>query len=172
MAINHIVGDVFATTAPILGHGVNLKGDMGGGIAALIAKKWKDTVYLPYEDACNNGGIALGGVLPTQTEGEGSLWVFNMATQVNPGRDARLEALKDSLAEAVNLAEEMGFDHMALPRIGAGIGGLTWDEVLNVIEAQSATSPHFVFDIYSLPEPAREKSGAKKVHEVNSLSHG
>ena len=127
-------GDLFEQGLPALAHGVNCRGGMGG-IAGLFAAKWPNMEY-EYQAVCAVGGLQPGDVLPWSAP-EGTV-IYNCATQLEPGADARLEAIEDSLAAAVHDAESRGIDRVGMPRIGAGIGGLLWSEVQEVVEKVGA----------------------------------
>lgn len=145
----HIVGDIFTTSLPAIAHGVNTKGLMGAGIARLIAERYPEVVK-PYKQACQDGSLLPGGFLytPTLTPGFG---IMNLASQNNPGKDARMEWLESSLWEAVRFAEETEMPGFAIPRIGAGIGGLEWVDVQELIRNVGDQTPLLV-ENWSLPD--------------------
>jgi O-acetyl-ADP-ribose deacetylase (regulator of RNase III) len=134
VAVTHRVGDLFGQGLPALAHGVNCEGSMGG-IAGQFARRWP-ALAEDYRERCANGQIVLGEVF-TWTAPDG-LVVYNLVTQPYPGPCAELFAIGTSLAAAVRHAEEHGIDQIGLPRIGAGIGGLEWDDVLAVIDEVGA----------------------------------
>lgn len=145
----HIVGDIFTTQLPAIAHGVNTKGLMGAGIARLIAHRFPEVVK-PYKEACYSGSLVPGGFLytPTLVPGFG---ILNLASQKNPGKDARLDWLESSLWEAVRYSEEAELPGFAIPRIGAGIGGLLWEDVQEVIRNVADQTPLLV-ENWSLPD--------------------
>lgn len=120
-----------------IGHGVNTCGIMGGGIAAAIAHKWPGIVA-PYEKACLDGTLALGN-FQLYVPDNGPL-IFNLATQWLPGADARLPALAMAVSKAAVFCLDNDIPHLALPRIGCGIGGLHWSNVRSVLHAISDDS--------------------------------
>lgn len=120
-------GDLFFSDAPALGHGVNVQGVMGAGVAKEFRALYP-AMYDEYVDACRSGALRPGGMLPWHDERRGR-WVYNLATQDEPGRTARLEWLESAAAAMVTHAETSGVRRVALPRIGCGVGGLRWDEV-------------------------------------------
>ena len=118
-------GNLFDTTAPAIGHGVNLEGNMGGGIAVLFKEKYPN-MYITYKDKCELNLIRPGAVMVWNG---GDHYVYNMATQVKPGPNANLMLVRYSAFHAAIDAMERGFDRIALPMIGCGIGGLVWEDV-------------------------------------------
>lgn len=138
MSVAHRTGDLFAQPdLDALAHGVNCLGAMGAGIAVLFKRRWP-AMYEEYAAACRTGNLAVGGHLPWRAPD--GLWVYNLASQHRTGADARLEAIEPSLRLAVAHAEENFVDSIGLPRIGSDIGGLTWADVLAVIETVGATT--------------------------------
>jgi O-acetyl-ADP-ribose deacetylase (regulator of RNase III) len=65
----------------------------------------------------------------------GRPWVFNLATQEHYWRDrATYEAIESALTRMRAQADDEGIESIALPRVGAGKGGLSWKKVKAVIE--------------------------------------
>jgi O-acetyl-ADP-ribose deacetylase (regulator of RNase III) len=118
-----------------------------GGIAGVFAAKWPQMKF-EYQAVCSVNGLQPGDVFPW-TGPDGTV-IYNCATQMEPGADARLGAIEDSLMAAVHDAASRGIESIGMPRIGAGIGGLDWADVKEVIERVGAqTSVTLV--VVSLP---------------------
>jgi O-acetyl-ADP-ribose deacetylase (regulator of RNase III) len=144
----HKVGDIFTTDKPAIGHGVNLWGVMGSGIAVLVRRNFPE-IFAPYKKACNTKELAPGGMLPIFTK---DTWIFNLASQVKPGANASLDLLEKSVEESFRFAEETNVSGFALPRIGAGVGGLKWFDALEVLEFVTAKHPNVELEVWSLPD--------------------
>lgn len=127
-------GDLFTTTSTSLGHGVNTCGVMGAGIAKEFRRRWP-AMYREYVNACHaddpSRKLLAGGLLPWERPEGG--WIYNLASQDLPGRHARLEWLAESAERALSHADSHEVDTIALPRIGCGIGGLSWPDVQIVL---------------------------------------
>lgn len=145
----HVKGDIWdiariaAQAGPIaLGHGVNCRGVMGAGIALQFREQFP-TLY--------NGYMALfqdPTLLPENILGDRQMFsthlmvtplvsrpviAVNLFTQVNPGADARLDAIKKALDKTFEYFRAMVVTYpLIIPMIGAGIGGLHRDEVLGL----------------------------------------
>jgi O-acetyl-ADP-ribose deacetylase (regulator of RNase III) len=138
------IGDLFELLEAMdpavagVGHGVNLQGSMGGGIARLFARRYPG-LEPAYGRACASGELVLGGAFPWQAED--GRWVLNCASQVQPGADARLTAVADSVAAALDHAESVGLTQLLLPRIGCGIGGLRWPDVVTELDRVAELHP-------------------------------
>ena len=130
----HRQGDIFSTDARVIGHGVNLRGVMGAGIAAQFAQRFPD--MLPgYRAACENNELHLGSLMSWEVPVAWgpSFYVLNIATQVNPGPNADYEAVSKGVAQAIGWCGWMKIGTLALPRIGSGIGGLNEEIVESIL---------------------------------------
>lgn len=121
-----VEGDLFDADTPAIGHGVNLAGVMGGGIARVFANRYPEMVPT-YRQACLDGTLQLGGFQRFDAD-DGRL-IYNLASQDRPGADARYQALRDAVGAALADLLGLGISELALPRIGCGIGGLKWEWV-------------------------------------------
>jgi O-acetyl-ADP-ribose deacetylase (regulator of RNase III) len=125
MAIIHQTGDLFSAETPALMHGVNTKGLMGAGIAVRFREDFPE-MYEEYRRICKAGELLPGD---TFIYDAGEVVVYNAASQDKPGPDARLPWLISSVSVALADADERGFEFIAMPLIGCGIGGLVWEDV-------------------------------------------
>lgn len=142
--------DLFTSTAPALGHGVNTHGVMGAGIAVVVRASFPG-LFERYVEECSSGRLTPGKVhvfVPPHDWPTPQRAVFNMATQDRPGPYATLLWVRQAAGAALALADSYGFDRVAIPRIGCGIGGLRWNAVRTVLaDVERRHSAHFeVFD--------------------------
>lgn len=135
-----ITGDVFdpAHGFDAVGHGVNLKGVMGAGIAKTVSTRYP-AIMEPYRRACSTGELALGG--HQVWEAPDGLLIVNLATQQELGRDARLWAVADSVRSALDDLADRGVERFGVPQLGAGIGGLEWSTVRTCLQEVSVGHP-------------------------------
>jgi len=134
---------------------------MGKGIAKDIRNRWP-RMYDEYRRRCKNGHFVLGDVFVWEEEG---IVIFNLGTQRSWKTNAELPAIRKSLQTTVGLAKERGLDAIGLPKIGAGLGGLEWQEVKKFLQqlGDSTTVRLVVFEEYEsgmaasfhAPEPNR-----------------
>lgn len=139
-------GDMFTTSLPAFAHGCNTHGVMGAGVAKIVRARYSDAFY-PYKSACGNGTFVVGSMLPVFASG---MWVLNLATQDKPGPHANLEWIRTSLELAAEFCEAEGIAGFAMPRIGAGIGGLDWQDVYEVVVEVATAHPDVIIEIWSL----------------------
>lgn len=145
--IIHQTGDVFTTDARAIGHGVNVDGVMGSGIAVQFRERFPE-MYDEYRKLCKSGELAPGGIMVFEVAPK--LYVYNIASQDRPGANATYEWLAEGIRQAVKIAEADGLTKFAIPRIGSGIGGLNERQVETLIADIIAPSRVNV-EIWSLP---------------------
>jgi len=118
-------------------HGCNCAGAMGKGIAVEFKARYPQ-MYNEYKTLCSTGKFALGSVFEYYY-GDG--YVFNLGTQVSWTTRANLEAVEEAIEKMLSIASTLKVNKIALPKIGAGLGGLDWNEVKIVIEKAAANYP-------------------------------
>jgi O-acetyl-ADP-ribose deacetylase (regulator of RNase III) len=135
-------GDLFAAKGiHAWAHGCNCAGSMGAGIAVEFKRRFP-RMFEEYQARCSDGRFGLGDVFVWS---EGETTVYNLGTQEHWRKKAQLAALAKAVGRMVSLAEKGGVERIALPRIGAGLGGLDWPKVRGVLEeAGGATGVELV----------------------------
>lgn len=144
MGIIHKQGDVFTTDLPAVAHGVNTQGVMGAGVAKTVRARFPRT-YTVYRRHCHATTLRPGMMLPIQENGT---WVFNLASQDLPGAHARIDWLAKALDKAAWFCEQRGISGFASPQIGAGIGGLVWDDVYAEYERVAEKYPNVDIEVW------------------------
>lgn len=122
-------GDCFATTSPIMAHGVNTQGVMGSGFAAKVARLYPE-VREAYLAKHKKDGWKVGEIQVVEVAGHDSLKaICNIASQKYYGYDDKVYVSYDGLRDGLNLllgyAEDLGFG-VAVPRIGCGLANGDW----------------------------------------------
>lgn len=157
MPISYVAGDLFANQYQIqaLAHGCNCQGAMGAGIAKTFRARYP-AMYTAYRQRClaRPRQFNLGDVFLWK---DGQPWVFNLATQerYGHGQQASYEAIAEALRAMRQLADQEDIRSIAMPRIGAGLGGGGWDAVRVLIEQAFADWPGvlYVFETYQPAAP-------------------
>src|SRR5688572_11776777 len=134
MPVEYIAGDLFVNRvgAQALTHGCNCQGSMGAGIAVGFKERYPQ-MFEAYRAMCKAD--------PRQfNPSDCFLWmddspyVFNLATQENYWRSrATYEAVRTALINMRDQADDHRITTIAMPRIGAGHGGLSWKKVRAII---------------------------------------
>lgn len=136
--LTHIAGDLFEVGLSALGHGCNCRGSMAGGIAAQFRHRYP-VMHGEYQRRCRAGLFVLGDAW-AWTAPDGMV-VYGLATQDRPGRHADLAAVRSSVTAMLVDAERRGLVAVGVPRLGAGIGGLSWPVVERTLDEVVADSP-------------------------------
>jgi len=131
MSVKYISGDLFHHSLDAIAHGCNCEGAMGKGIALEFRSRYPE-MYQEYRRRCKAREFKLGSVFAWRSP-EGTI-IFNLGTQVSWRTKARLDAIRASVRRMVGASEQINLKTIGLPRIGAGLGGLDWDKVKEVLD--------------------------------------
>jgi O-acetyl-ADP-ribose deacetylase (regulator of RNase III) len=157
MPIEFVSGDLFANRfrARALAHGCNCQGSMGAGVATGFRDRYPE-MFAEYRRRCKAKPreFNLGDVFLWKAEDQP--WVFNLGTQERYWRGrAGYRAIEAALQGMREQADWEGIPSIAIPRIGAGHGGLSWKKVRAIIEKAFAdwAGTLYVYEEYQ-PEVA------------------
>jgi len=118
-------------------HGCNCAGAMGKGIAVQFKEKFP-VMYQQYKKLCKSGAFTLGDVFMYHY---GAGTVFNLGTQKSWTTKAELSAVDAAVNKMLQIARENQVNQIALPKVGAGLGGLNWESVKRIIDVGAAAYP-------------------------------
>lgn len=132
--IEYRTGDILAADAEALVNTVNCVGFMGRGIALQFKKAWPDN-FKAYAAACHSGEVQPGRMFVFET---GRLtnprFIINFPTKRHWRGRSRIEDIDAGLAALRAEILQRGIRSIAIPPLGAGLGGLDWNEVRVHIE--------------------------------------
>lgn len=154
--INLRTGDILKANAEAIVNTVNCVGVMGRGIA-LQFKKAFPANFRAYALACDSGEVQPGKMFIYDT---GSFtnprFIINFPTKRHWKGKSRIEDIDSGLAALARNISERGIKSVAIPPLGAGLGGLEWNDVRPRIEAALRDLPDLEVLIY-------EPNGAPEV---------
>ncbi|GAA4432491.1 macro domain-containing protein [Bremerella cremea] len=128
MTVRFVDGDIFETSPKVaLAHGCNCAGAMGKGIAVEFKRRWP-TMYKLYKEKCQSGEFQTGDLFAWEDPDSGRL-ILNLGTQKTWRTKATLEAIEGALQKALRKVQQENIETVCLPMIGAGLGGLTAEQV-------------------------------------------
>jgi O-acetyl-ADP-ribose deacetylase (regulator of RNase III) len=158
MPIQLVSGDLFVNRfkAQALAHGCNCQGSMGAGVAAGFRERYP-AMFAEYRRRCKAEPRAFNLGDAFLWKADEQPWVFNLGTQERYWRArASYEAIEKALKKMREEADREGITRIALPRIGAGHGGLSWRKVLAIIEKVFADwqGTLYVYEAYQAEEIA------------------
>jgi O-acetyl-ADP-ribose deacetylase (regulator of RNase III) len=155
MPVEYVTGDVFVNRfgAEALAHGCNCAGSMGAGVAVGFRERYP-AMFEEFRRRCRAKPkeFDLGAVFLWREPGAPA--VFNLGTQPQPGRGASYPVVETALKALRAAADEVGIRSVAMPRIAAGYGGLSWKKVRALIDSAFADWPGtvYVYDEYKAGE--------------------
>lgn len=125
---------------------------MGSGVALAIRNKWPQ-VYERYKIHCHPKHHGTADIIQINDE----LYVANCYTQHSYGRDGQRyadpEAIRSSLGQVFVFADMFNFLNVYGPRIGCGLGGLTFEkDVQPIFEELLGKYPNVILNICDLPK--------------------
>jgi O-acetyl-ADP-ribose deacetylase (regulator of RNase III) len=139
--IKYISGDLLSVEVEFIAQGVaegNQEG-LGTGLALKISKKWPD-VQTAFKRFARSGRFN-GGDLFVVEPVEGRPGVLYLATQPDMYH-ATVPYLRRAMKRLATWSVERGVTSVALPKIGAGLGKLSWDsEVKPLLEEHLSALP-------------------------------
>ena len=140
-------GDLLESTHTVLLHGCNAQGVMGSGVARQIRAKWPN-VYEIYSLRHRVFGLTLGDIVPVATI-DGKI-IVNGITQDFYGRTGDRFVDYDAVAAVIDRVDahvgSWGVTEVAMPRIGAGLGGGDWQVIENIIMRHAKNFLPVVYD--------------------------
>ena len=119
-------GDLFTSGAHTLVNPVNTAGVMGTGLAAEFRRRFPD-LDADYRRRCATGQLRLGQPYPYRTAA--GVQVINFPTKGDWRQPSQLADLDQGLAYLAAHADQWQLGSLAVPALGAGLGGLSWEQV-------------------------------------------
>ena len=133
--IHYTTGDILRSDVEAIVNTVNCVGVMGRGIALQFKKAWPDN-YKAYKHACDAGELAPGKLNVFAT---GHItnphYIVNFPTKRHWRGASRIEDIEIGLAALRDWVKDKQVQSIAIPPLGAGLGGLDWADVKARIEA-------------------------------------
>lgn len=146
--IKYITGDLLEANQKVIVHGCNSMGIMGSGVARVIREKWPE-VFEAYHLHFKTFGLKLGEILPVTTH-DGKV-IVNAITQQNFGRSGQqycsYAAIETCFSQINVKAIDWDVREIALPKIGAGLGGGSWTIIENIILKTAKTYTPVVYSL-------------------------
>lgn len=133
--ITYLRGNLLEDDAQALVNTVNTVGVMGKGIALQFKQRFPAN-FVAYAQACKLGQVQTGRMFVTEPgELTGPRWVVNFPTKQHWRDPSRMECVVDGLQDLRDFLMSNAVQSIALPALGAGLGGLPWAVVRGHIEA-------------------------------------
>lgn len=132
--IEFTTGNLLDAEAEALVNTVNTVGVMGKGVALMFKEAFPEN-FQAYEAACKVKEVRVGHMFVTErSELFGPKWIINFPTKAHWRFPSKLDWIVSGLHDLKKVIEEKEIKSIALPPLGAGNGGLVWDDVRKKIE--------------------------------------
>ncbi len=169
--IEFTTGDILKSEADALVNTVNCVGVMGRGIALQFKNAFPEN-FKAYEAACNHDAVQPGRMFVYET---GQLapprFIINFPTKRHWRGKSRIEDIESGLADLVKVIRDKGIRSIAIPPLGAGLGGLDWSAVRPRIERALAELVDVKVLVYE-PNGAPASNTMAHVREVPKMTAG
>ncbi|WP_425040567.1 type II toxin-antitoxin system antitoxin DNA ADP-ribosyl glycohydrolase DarG [Primorskyibacter sp. S187A] len=132
--IRYTTGDVLRADVDAIVNTVNCVGVMGRGIALQFKKTFPKN-YEKYRAACDRGEVVPGKMFITERDAMlGPRFIINFPTKRHWRGKSRIEDIESGLTALREDIQAYGIRSIAIPPLGAGLGGLNWADVRDRIE--------------------------------------
>lgn len=159
--IHTVQGDIFNAKTEAIVNPVNCVGVMGKGLALAFKQRYPDN-YAAYRKACQTHELQIGRIFTYRLkgDGEGKLhYIINFPTK-NHWRDAsKVSYIEQGLDALARTIEEIPIHSIAIPPLGCGLGGLSWDIVrpLVIKRLESLDCVIYLYDKFHAINRTRKK---------------
>ena len=169
--IEYKTGDILAEQTEALVNTVNCVGVMGRGIALEFKKAWPEN-FNAYAAACRRNEVQPGRMFVFET---GQLmpprYIINFPTKRHWRGESRMEDIEAGLDALVAEVHKRGIRSIAVPPLGAGLGGLDWTGVRRRIERAVRGLPEVKVVVFE-PRGAPASSKSSRARKVPTMTPG
>jgi len=134
--IEYASGDILKCEADALVNTVNCVGVMGRGIALQFKNAFPEN-FRAYETACKLGAVQPGQMFVYET---GQLtpprFIINFPTKRHWRGKSRIEDIEAGLVDLVGVIRDKGIRSIAIPPLGAGLGGWTGTKCVRILSVR------------------------------------
>ena len=167
--IRFTTGDILAEDAEALVNTVNCVGVMGRGIALQFKKAFPKN-FRAYAAACRRGEVQPGRMFVFET---GALtnprYIVNFPTKRHWRGNSRIKDIDAGLENLATVIREYDIRSIAVPPLGAGLGGLEWSDVRPRIEKALQDFSDLDVVVFE-PKGAPEATRMVRSHEAPRMS--
>ncbi len=164
-------GYILAEDAEALVNTVNCVGIMGRGVALQFKQAFPEN-FRAYERACKLGEVEPGRMFVFDT---GQLtpprYIVNFPTKRHWRGRSRIEDIEKGLDALVAEIQRRGIRSVAIPPLGAGLGGLVWADVRARIERGFLALPEVRAVVFE-PAPTAAAAPVSKARKVPAMTPG
>lgn len=169
--IEYKQGDLLAEQAEALVNTVNCVGFMGRGIALQFKRVWPENCKA-YAAACRREEVQPGRMFVFETQQlTPPRFIINFPTKRHWRGKSSIEDIEVGLVDLVAVVRARGIRSIAIPPLGAGLGGLDWNEVRPLIERALGEITELKVIVFE-PQGVPEHSRGARTKSAPRLTHG
>lgn len=148
--IEEACGNILEDEVEALVNTVNCVGFMGKGIALQFKQAFPSN-FEAYKKACKAGEVVPGKMFvhPAGRLVGAVRYIINFPTKRHWRAKSRLEDIERGLVALVETLRDLEVRSVAIPALGCGLGGLSWDQVRPLIETALAGLPEVTVRLYA-----------------------
>ncbi len=165
--IKFTTGTILESNAQALVNTVNTVGVMGKGIALQFKKAFPEN-FKAYIKACKSKEIDIGKMFVFKENTlSGEKIIINFPTKKDRRKPSEYEYIEKGLDDLIRVIKEYNIKSIALPPLGAGSGGLLWENVKTIIQNKLGNLDIDIF-VYEPSKEIQEKLKKERVKLTNA----
>jgi appr-1-p processing enzyme family protein len=166
--IKYTQGDIFDSKCQAIINTVNCEGKMGKGLAYQFKKKFPE-MEQDYVKVCEHGELYPGKLHIYQ---ENKFLIINFPTKNKWREKSKIEYIINGLKKLKEEIVKRDIKSVAIPPLGAGNGGLNWNEVKSEINRELLDMENVIFEVYEPSTNINKKGKEPRVDfDVLLLAH-
>jgi O-acetyl-ADP-ribose deacetylase (regulator of RNase III) len=170
--IKYLKGDILNSQTEALVNTVNCVGVMGKGIALQFKKAFPDN-FKAYAKACRYGDVLPGKMFIFENNDlSGPKYIINFPTKRHWKGKSRIEDIDAGLRSLASDIERLDIKSVAIPPLGSGLGGLSWNSVKPLVEKHFSSLISTEVDVFEPGFNPKPELHTKKNDEPPSLTRG
>lgn len=142
-------GDLFNSKAEVYINPVNCVGVMGKGIALIFKKRYPD-MFTRYKEICDKHLLSPGVLHVYTTHIEQPKYIINFPTKQHWRYPSQYDWIELGLLKLQKVIEHLDIQSIAMPALGCGNGGLSWEKVKTYLHKYLDQFKHVNITIYNL----------------------
>jgi O-acetyl-ADP-ribose deacetylase (regulator of RNase III) len=167
--IEYRVGDILEADVEALVNTVNCVGVMGRGIALQFKSAFPSN-FKAYAVACKQGDVQPGRMFVFERGRlESPRFIINFPTKRHWRGPSRLSDIETGIDALVHEIKARGIQSVAIPPLGAGLGGLNWADVRAAIAARLSELADVRVVVF---EPSARDESAPRSQRVPAMTPG
>jgi O-acetyl-ADP-ribose deacetylase (regulator of RNase III) len=164
------IGNILEADVDAVVNTVNCVGIMGRGIALQFKNTFPGN-FKAYAEACDRKEVQPGKMFLYETGKLSPRYIINFPTKRHWKGKSRIEDIDEGLIDLVRVIKDRKIRSIAIPPLGAGLGGLNWSDVRPRIVAALAAVPDVATVVYE-PSGAPDAAALARNRKVPTMTPG